>query len=129
MTSTLLIQLAAGAVVDLAVAIAVFAKFHGHGPLDALAPAFSHVGAVVLLRGGFCEGLVGGEECFFEIFGFGIEGERSDDLTGLAILVGDDDLNPGFRLITSEDFPPGAGISFEIVVKPTDDFGIVAEGG
>jgi hypothetical protein len=52
-------QSAATAVIDLAVAIAVFAKFHGHGPFDSLPTSLLDVVLVVLLLGGLREGLIG----------------------------------------------------------------------
>jgi len=80
-------------VVDLAVAIAVFAELHGHGPLDALAATFLNVGAVGFLLGGFGEGLVRFQECLFEGFGFGVEGERFYDYPFLSVCVGGDDFD------------------------------------
>ena len=69
------IAASAAAVVDLAVAVAVFAEFHGHGPFDALAATFLNVGVIVLLLDSFGKGLVGFKESFFEVFGFVAGGE------------------------------------------------------
>ena len=113
--------------VDFSVAVAVFAEFHGHGPFDPLPAAFFDVGIVVLLPGGFGEGLVGCKERFFEVFGLGVEWEGLHNLAGLAVFVGDDDFDAGSGLVAGEGFGPGLGIGFEVVVEFSDHIGIVAE--
>lgn len=61
--------------VDLAVAIAVLAKFHGHGPLDALTTSLLNVALVVFFRGGFRKSFVRFQEGCFEVIRAAVEGK------------------------------------------------------
>ena len=77
--------------IDLSVAVTVFAEFHGHFPGDAIAAAGCDVASVVFLGGVFGVVFVGFEESFFEVLKVGLEREGFDDFTFLAVGVGVDD--------------------------------------
>ena len=79
--------------IDLAVAIAVLAKFHGHGPVDALATSLLNVDLVVLFRGGFRKSFIRFQERCFEVIRVGVEGKRLHDLSFLPVSVRDDDFD------------------------------------
>ena len=113
--------------IDLSVAVTVFAEFHGHFPGDAIAAAGGDVFAVVFLGGVFGVVFVGFEESFFEVLKAGLEREGFEDLSFLAIGVGghDHDLCSAFAF--AECTGPGFLVAFKIVVEAANDIGMFRE--
>lgn len=84
--------------VNLAIAVAVFAELHGHFPSDALAASGRDVVAVVFLFGVLGEIFVGLKKSVLQVLQVGVEREGLDDFAFLTVGVGvhDHDLGSAF---------------------------------
>ena len=79
--------------INLSVAITVFPKLHGHGPLNPFTTPLLNVVLIVLFFSSFNESLICFEQRRFEFFGHRFKGQRLYDFALLAISVRDNDFN------------------------------------
>tara|TARA_B110000003_G_scaffold179399_1_gene178692 strand:- start:659 stop:946 length:288 start_codon:yes stop_codon:yes gene_type:complete len=84
------------AVINLAVAITVFTKLHGHCPLDTFTTSFLNVALIILFFSGFYKSLICFEEGLFEIICFYIKWKRFYDFSFLTIGVRENDFDSRF---------------------------------